>query len=263
MDPRRKELGEFLRAIRQREAPEAFGFPAGARRRTRGLRREEVAQLAGISPTWYTWLEQGREVSVSADTLDRLAEALKLSRSERNYLFDIAGRRDPRGSTQDADSVPDTLLAALMQIDLPAYVLGRTWDVLAWNRAAADLFHGWLNLAAPEGAPKPNLLRFVFQHPEARRFVVDWEARARRLVAEFRADCRSRLQEPALQRLVAELSQASPEFDRYWRQHDVLERQGGERAFHHPTHGRIRYRQMTLQPVDQEHLKLVLLMPAE
>ncbi|HEY0905913.1 MAG TPA: helix-turn-helix transcriptional regulator, partial [Methylophilus sp.] len=93
MDTRRKELGEFLQAIRQRGSPEAFGFPAGNRRRTRGLRREEVAQLAAISATWYTWIEQGRDVNVSADALERLATALKLSRSERSYLFDMTDRR--------------------------------------------------------------------------------------------------------------------------------------------------------------------------
>lgn len=98
MDPRRQELAEFLQALRLRSAPAAFGFPEGSRRRTKGLRREEVAQLAGISPTWYTWIEQGREVNVSADALDRLALALKLSRSERAYLFDMAGRRDPRSA---------------------------------------------------------------------------------------------------------------------------------------------------------------------
>jgi DNA-binding XRE family transcriptional regulator len=94
MDTRRKELGEFIQALRQRGTPEEFGFPSGARRRTQGLRREEVAQLAGISATWYTWIEQGREVNVSAETLERLASALKLSKSERAYLFDMADRRD-------------------------------------------------------------------------------------------------------------------------------------------------------------------------
>ena len=97
IDKRRKELGEFLQAIRKRGTPEEFGFPQGARRRTQGLRREEVAQLAGISATWYTWIEQGRDVNMSADALVRMANALKLTRTERAYLFDLAGRRDPQG----------------------------------------------------------------------------------------------------------------------------------------------------------------------
>ena len=260
MDTRRKELGDFLQALRQRSSPAEFGFPVGSRRRTQGLRREEVAQLADISPTWYTWLEQGRDVNVSAEVLDRLAQALKLSRPEREYLFEMAGRRDPRGGESEQDEAPAMLVEALVGIAMPTYILGRTWDVLAWNAAAAELFTGWLDQPTTDGPP-PNLLRFVFEVPEARDLVVDWEMRARRIVAEFRADCRSRLEEPALQRLVNELLQASAEFSRYWKQHDVLERQGGLREFNHRRRGLVGYHQFTLQPVDQEHLKWVMLVP--
>lgn len=262
MDARRQELGEFLQALRSRCVPTAFGFPAGSRRRTQGLRREEVAQLAGISATWYTWIEQGREVNVSAEALDRLAQALKLSRSERAYLFEIAGRRDPHGVEKEEDTVPDALTVALQNITIPAYVMGRYWDILAWNAPAADLFSSWLNQPRSAIPSPPNLLRFVFQMNEAKTLVVNWEARARRLVAEFRADCRSRLDDPALQHLVNELSQSSVEFAQFWKQHDVLERQGGQRTFDHPVHGLIAFAQVTLHPVEQEHLKLVLLTPA-
>ena len=259
MDTRRQEIAEFLQALRQRSEPVAFGFAEGSRRRTKGLRREEIAQLAGISATWYTWIEQGREVNVSAEALDRLAQALKLSRSERAYLFDIAGRRDPRGAERETDAAPATLLGMLAGMTIPAYLLGRTWDVLAWNAPASELFTGWLDQARNSDQAPPNLLRFVFEIPQARQFVVNWEVRAKRLVAEFRADCRGRLEEPALQRLLAELSQSSPDFDHYWKQHDVLERQGGQRQFNHPRRGLISYQQVTLRPVDQEQLKLVLL----
>lgn len=260
MDTKRKELGDFLQALRQRGTPEEFGFPAGQRRRTKGLRREEVAQLAGISATWYTWIEQGRQVNVSADVLDRLAGTLKLSRSERAYLFDMADRRDPHGSEAESDDAPPHLTAMLTSIAIPAYILGRTWDLLAWNLPAAALFAGWLD-QWPATGPRPNLLRFVFQHQEARQFVADWDLRARRLVAEFRADCRSRLEEPAIQRLIGDLAQASPEFERFWKQHDVLERQGGQRTFNHPHLGVVSYHQVTLRPVEQEQIKLVLLSP--
>lgn len=262
MDTRRKELGEFLQVLRQRSEPQAFGFPMGNRRRTKGLRREEVAQLASISPTWYTWIEQGREVNVSADALDRLSEVLKLSRSERDYLFEMADRRDPKAShREEQDAAPDALVGLLHDMEMPAYIMGRYWDLLAWNRPAELLFAGWLD--QPAGTSRPNLLRFVFMMPQARELVVNWELRARRIVAEFRADCRSWLEEPALQRLVAELTQASPEFARYWQQHDVLERQGGERPFNHPKLGMISYQQFTLRPVDQDQLKLVLLKPVK
>jgi len=259
-DTKRKELGEFLTAMRKRGTPEEYGFPAGARRRTQGLRREEVAQLASISATWYTWIEQGREVNVSADALERLATALKLSKSERTYLFDMADRRDPHAHMLEADTAPETLVQMLDGIQIPAYILGRTWDVLAWNAPASALFVDWLDKAGPD--TRPNLLRFVFLHANAKQFVVDWDLRARRLVAEFRADCRSRLEETELKRLVNELSQTSADFERFWKQHDVLERQGGQRQFNHPTQGLISYSQVTLRPVEQEQLKLVLLQPA-
>ncbi len=139
--------------------------------------------------------------------------------------------------------------------------MGRTWDMLAWNKAAAALFAGWLDKPARAQAPRRNLLRFVFLEPKARKFITDWETRARRLTAEFRADCRTRLDEPALVQLIGELKKGSPEFSRFWKQHDVLERQGGQRAFNHPKRGPVSYQQVTLRPVDQEHLKLVLLKP--
>lgn len=162
----------------------------------------------------------------------------------------------------EEDTAPETLVGMIANITIPAYIMGRYWDLLAWNLPAAELFTGWLDQPIYSEEPVPNLLRFVFQNPEARQFVVNWEVRARRLVAEFRADCRGRLEEPVLQRLVSELSQTSPDFDRFWKQHDVLERQGGERAFNHPQRGLISYQQVTLRPVDQEQLKLVLLKPA-
>ncbi len=261
METRRQELGAFLQALRSRSAPEEFGFPAGSRRRTQGLRREEAAQLAGISPTWYTWIEQGREVRVSAEVLDRLARSLKLTPTERAYLFEMAGRRDPQAATPEEDTAPAALAAVLDDIAVPAYVMGRYWDVLAWNKPAAELFSGWLDRRQAVGDPPPNMLRFVFLEQQARRFVVDWEARARRITAEFRADCRSRFEEPALQRLVDELKAASPEFARFWKQHDVLERQGGQRDFYHPKRHFVSYVQVTLRPVEQEHLKLVMLKP--
>lgn len=260
MDNRRKELGQFLQAMRQRSTPEAFGFPSGTRRRTQGLRREEVAQLAGLSATWYTWMEQGREINVSAEALHRLASALKLTRTERAYLFDISDRHDPHSHATEQDGTPEALMSMLPHIQIPAYILGRTWNVLAWNPHAKNLFAGWLDQNIGNDN-LPNLIQFVFLNPLAQHFVVDWEMRARRLVAEFRADCRSRLEEPALKSLVTEIAQRSPAFAQFWKQHDVLERQGGLREFNHPTRGVIAYEQVTLRLDDQDPLKLVLLNP--
>jgi transcriptional regulator with XRE-family HTH domain len=255
---RRQELGQFLTVLRERSAPEAFGFATGRRRRAKGLRREEVAQLAGISPTWYTWIEQGREVNVSAEVLARLAATLQLTRSERAYLFEMAGRRDAEEAESHEDQVPDILISLLDDIAPPVYLMGRYWDMLGWNANAAVLFAGWLD--TPQ-ARTPNLLRFVFLDELARTLLVDWEVRARRIVAEFRADCRTRLEEPALQRLVDELAEESPDFARYWKQHDVIDRQGGRRDFRHASYGMVSYQQLTMHPVDQEALKLVILEP--
>ena len=258
---RRKELAAFLQIIRGRSQPADFGFPSGSRRRTAGLRREEMAQLVGISTTWYTWIEQGRDVNISADALDRLAANLRLTRSERAYLFEIADRRDPHSGQAESDDVPPLLIELLVDVDVPAYLMGRYWDMLGWNAAAAELFTGWLDLPRAGDEPPPNLLRFVFLEPRTRQFLVDWEARARRITAEFRADCRNSLDDPALTRLIDELTASSPDFARFWKQHDVLERQGGERYFLHPLRGEIGYQQATLRPDEHEHLKFVMLRP--
>jgi transcriptional regulator with XRE-family HTH domain len=224
-----------------------------------------MAHIAGISTTWYTWIEQGREANVSADALDRLAGNLRLTRGERAYLFEIAGRRDPLGASGPSgnDDTPPLLIELLAEIGVPAYLMGRTWDMLGWNGAAAELFTGWLDLPRAGGAAPPNLLRFVFLEPRARSLLCDWEIRARRITAEFRADCRNRLDDPALMRLIDELAAASADFARFWKRHDVLERQGGERRFLHPDRGLLLYRQATLRPDEHEHLKLVMLRPEE
>lgn len=250
-----RALGEFIRAHRERLSPQAVGLPPGPRRRTPGLRREEVAQLCGVSPTWYTWIEQGREVSASADALARIAVALRLSRAERAYLFELAAQRDPAEPEFAASDVPDTLVAAVQLIATPAYVLDRQWNALAWNDAAAALFIGWLDGERDER----NLLRFTFASPAARALIVDWETRARRLVAEFRADTIRHLNDAPTRALIDSLLAESDAFAHYWASQNVGEREGGERAFDHPREGRVVYQQMTLKPAHREDLKLVVL----
>ena len=254
-------LGEFVRSHRERMTPEQAGLPRGLRRRAKGLRREEVAALCGISPTWLTWIEQGRAQSLSAPTLSRLASALALTPPERVYLFDLAGLRDPEAGADTADAkaaavLHDALADAVAKVRSPAYVLDRAWNAVAWNRPAAALFDAWLGKAATER----NLLRYTFLNKGARRFIADWPERARRLVAEFRADRSASLQEPATRAQVDALRQASAEFERLWRQQDVLDREGGERVFVHPQQGRMSYRQLTLRVAHSPHLKLVMLL---
>lgn len=264
---RRRLLGAFLRRHRERLTPAEAGLQGGStRRRTPGLRREELAQLCGISPTWYSWLEQGRDMSVSPQALARLAEALQLSVAERAYLFEMTRKRDPdapaAGST---DRPPPSLLAALEAMTAPAYLLDRLWTAVGWNPAAERLFGGWLGQGGPsQGGGERNLLRYVFLDPTARGFILDWDNRARRLLAEFRAETASHPEDPAVQALVDGLRRESPPFARMWDDHGVLEREGGLRRFNHPLDGHLTLEQVTLRPGDRSAYTLVMLLdPAD
>ena len=257
-EPNRHALGEFLKARRARLSPSACGFPVGARRRTAGLRREELAQLCEISATWYTWIEQGRDVAVSGPALARIARVLQLSSAERKYLFDLAGKRDPSVRSSPVAELPPSLRAALCAVKAPAYALGRRYEPVAWNRPAAELFTGWLG---KRGAPQ-TLLEYVFLEPSARRFVADWPLRAKRLVAEFRADASGFLQEPEIRETVSHLAESSEDFRRYWTLHDVVEREGGLREFSHPIKGKLRFEQVNLRLAHRPELKIVVLLDA-
>ncbi len=171
IDPPRA-LGEFLRAARERQQPENFGLPPGQRRRARGLRREEVAALCDISPTWYTWLEQGRTTAVSVTTLSDLAKGLRLSLAERAYLFQLAGRADPEiPDNQNPDIARHEEL--IDTIRSPAYILDRHWNALVWKPPAEKLFHDWLgNPSSDSDNPDRNLLRYVFLHQHAQIFIM-------------------------------------------------------------------------------------------
>jgi transcriptional regulator with XRE-family HTH domain len=249
-DSQHRTLADFLRTHRAKVAPSVRG-----RRRTPGLRREEVAQLAGISGTWYTWMEQGRDVSVSPATLDRLAKALELTAAERAYLFELADKRDPHAPPAEAMAAPPGLSDVVAAIATPAYALDRVWSAVAWNAPAERLFHGWL-----DGAHDRNILRFMFSSKLAQKLVGDWEARCRRLSAEFRVDYAKRLDDPAVQALVDELKRTSALFAETWEEHAVLSREGGERTFH-LADGIHTYRQSTFNFAARPEFKLVILTP--
>ena len=249
IDPRRA-LGAFLRSHRERLPPPRTAL---GRRRTPGWRREEVADACGVSPTWITWLEQGREVSASPPALARLAEALRLTAAERAYLFELAGRRDPAAPEPGGDELPPAVLALPDAMTIPAYLLDRSWTARAWNPAAAGLFTGWL-----DGEHDRNLMRFIFLSPQARRLIADWPDRAHRVVAEFRADVGRHLRDPAMQAVIDALAAQSAEFRRLWSEQAVSGREGGERRFNAPPR---RFHQSTLVPSSHPDLKLVCLTP--
>jgi len=246
----RKALGAFLRAHRERLTPSATAL---RRRRTPGWRREELAEACGVSVTWITWLEQGREVSPSSRALARLADVLQLIPAERAFLFELAGKRDPAARAATLQALPPPILALPQTMSIPAYVLDRSWTALAWNTPAAKLFSGWLS-----GKNDRNLLRFVFLSPSAPRLIEHWEDRARRIAAEFRADFSRHLRDPSLQSLVDQLVADSPAFRHAWQAQAVLDREGGERSFRNP---RRRYFQATLYFASHPDMKLVTLTP--
>lgn len=241
-DRTRTELTEFLRSRRERLAPEDVGLPAGRRRRTPGLRREEVAALAGVGVTWYTWLEQGREIGVSADFLDNLARVLKLDAAERRHLFLLAHGRPPAEPGKTFCTVPS--LAARLVTDLAphaAYIINLRWDVLAFNPPADTLFgfsrHG-------EGS---NMLRLLFTDPEIRVAIINWEEQAPAMLASFRRDFAAARDDADAKGLIAELEAVSPEFKHWWRSQDV----------HAPCTG-IRKIRVEGHPATFEHTSLTL-----
>ncbi|MEV5799204.1 helix-turn-helix transcriptional regulator [Streptomyces collinus] len=233
---RRAELSEFLRSRRARLKPEDVGLPDfGRHRRVPGLRREELAQLAGVSVAYYTRLEQGNGRNVSAEVLDSIARALRLSDAEHAHLTHLA---KPKAHKKRPVARQQQARAALCQLldtmdGVPAYVAGRRAEILAWNRMAAALFGDWGRLPAGDR----NWARLVFLRPEYRELFVDWEQKAIDIVCALRMDAGCYPDDPRLSALVGELSVKSEEFRRLWATHDVKEKSHGVKRLHHPLVG--------------------------
>lgn len=222
-------LGAYLRDRRSRLDPAALGFAAG-RRRTPGLRREEVAQRANISPTWYTWLEQGRGGAPSAEVLNRIASGLMLTEPEREHLFMLGLGRPPEVHYRAVDGVTPRLQRVLDAMSFsPAIVKTATWDVVAWNAAAAAVLMDYSKLP-PQGR---NILRLMFADARVRTAQEDWLAVARFVVGAFRADVARAGATAQSAILVEELSRLSPEFEALWRSNDVISHGEGLKRLHH------------------------------
>ncbi|MDB5735008.1 MAG: putative DNA-binding protein [Alphaproteobacteria bacterium] len=226
-------LGIYLKDRRARLDPAAFGYPL-LRRRTPGLRREEVAQRANVSATWYTWLEQGRGGAPSADVLDRIARAMMLTTAEREHLFLLGLGRPPEVRYHAPEGITPRLQRLLDTLEYsPAFVRTATWDVIAWNRAAAVVLTDYGTL--PEG--RRNVLRMIFQDSRIRAAQSDWQSVARYVVASFRADVARAGAARNVQSLVDELCATSPEFAAMWRDNDVQVHGDGRKTLHHPIAG--------------------------
>jgi transcriptional regulator with XRE-family HTH domain len=257
--PEDNVLGTYLRDRRMKLDPGAFGFPA-ERRRTPGLRREEVAQRANISPTWYTWLEQGRGGAPSAEVLDRIARALMLTGVEREHLFLLGLGRPPEARYQKIDGVTPRLQRVLDALDpSPALIRTATWDVVAWNRAATLMLMDYGSLP-PE---KRNILRFIFLDPRARAAQYDWDSVARFVLGAFRVDAARAGAAAEVEPLVDELCRLSPDFKAMWRDNDVRGHHGeAVKHIRHPILGPLAFEYSAFAVDGRTDLAMVVYNPA-
>jgi transcriptional regulator with XRE-family HTH domain len=252
-------LGAYLRDRRMKLDPAALGFPS-VRRRTLGLRREEVAQRASISPTWYTWLEQGRGGAPSADVLDRIARALMLTDVEREHLFLIGLGRPPEARYHKSEGVTPRLQRVLDALDpTPALIRTATWDVVAWNRAATVMLIDYGSL--PPG--QRNILRFIFLDPRARATQYDWESVARFALGSFRVDSARAGAAADVEPLVDELRRRSPEFKAMWDDNEVRGPHGESvKRIRHPMLGPLAFEYSAFAVDGRTDLSMVVYNPA-
>lgn len=254
----RKALGAFLKSVRAKTHPESAGFRAGARRRATGLRREEVALAAGISATWYTWIEQGRSVSCSAATLSRIADALRMTRTERAHLFDLAAN-DDQSSPRVSSSIPAELEAFARSLTAhPTYVVNRRWDVLYFNDACAAVL-GPFDAASRTTS---NVLRRLFLDEMWREGFENWGDTATSAVAQFRATTGALQRDDAFAAFVAQLADDSDDFRSRWEQRRLAPSPLTLKVFNHPTAGRIEMEYATFKPdAAADDVRLVLYVP--
>lgn len=250
----RQELADFLRMKREKLSPQAVGLPSGTRRRTPGLRREEVAALAGVGLTWYTWLEQGREINASVEFLEDLARVLKLDATERYHLFLLAHQRPPVVAGHQWCQVTPLVRRLLDDLTLrPAYVMNLSWDIIAWNPAADRLF------AIAERQPEQrNMLWMLFADPELNQRLMEWQEQAPQILASFRRDYARAPQDATMLQRIQALSNVSPQFRQLWQQHDIHGRCQGQRTFLVAGAGEVTFEHASFIVDEDNHLRLVM-----
>ena len=253
--PRRAELADFLRTRREAIRPEDVGLAGGGRRRTPGLRREEVSQLAGVGTTWYTWLEQGRDVRASASVLEAIAAALQLTPAERAHLI-LLGRGEQvqpvKGPKERVHPTVRKLVEGLSPN--PASITGRRYDFLAWNDAHSAVFGDPGEM--PDG--RRNLLWSIFTDPARRTLHADWNKGARRLVARFRAQAARHVGDPDFEYLISALQEASPEFREWWELHEVAGSGVGRKVLNHPQAGKLVFAHAVFRPQESPEQRLII-----
>ncbi|GAB2553187.1 helix-turn-helix transcriptional regulator [Leucobacter ruminantium] len=254
--PRRVQLGEFLAARRRAQPRAALGLPPGKRRSEAGLSREEVATLAGISVSWYTWLEQGREINASQQVLTAVARVLQLTDAETEYVFALTqpGRETVSPGPERA---PEHLLRLVEALPFPAFIVATDWAIVGWNRGYEWLYGPIATIPQEER----NLLRLVYTDPRLREMLPDWERDSRSFLAEFRAESGVRLSSERHRAVIGDLLERSPEFRAQWAEHAVGRFASRRRVFVHPEAGRRVYEHHRLVPSDASDLHVVMYVP--
>ncbi len=258
-EQRRQELADFLRTRRMRLSPEQVGLMGGGRRRTPGLRREEVAQLANVGVSWYTLLEQGRAIHPSGEVLHSIADALQLTSDERQHLFLLANQQYPVDTYDSQEEVSPALHRVLGALNpFPAYIIDRRWNYLAWNTAAEHI----LLLSQSIPPYDRNAIWRMFANPRIPHvYTPHWEQVAQRVLAEFRAESARYADEAWFKRLIADLQRVSPEFRAWWPRHDVRGRSDELKEIEHPLVGCLMFEHTTLQVPTQPDLKIMIYTP--
>ncbi|WP_295012181.1 helix-turn-helix transcriptional regulator [uncultured Microbacterium sp.] len=254
--PRREQLGEFLATRRRAASRSALGLPSAPRRGDLGLSREEVAALAGVSASWFTWLEQGRDIGVSRQVLGAVARVLQLSAAEMDYVVHLAGP-DDETVAEEPERLPSHLQRLVDALDFPAFVVASDWAIVGWNAPYAGLYEPIATLAPADR----NLLWLVYTDPQLRRMLPDWDQESRRFLAEFRAESGVRLGSHRHRALVARLQEASDDFRIHWAEHAVERFSSRRRVFEHPVQGRRVFEHHSLVPSDAPGLSIVLYVP--
>ena len=257
-ESRRQELASFVRARREGLSPAPAGLGRTARRRVKGLRREEVAEAAGISVAWYTWIEQARDVNLSEQTVESLCVALRLDPQEREHLFQLAGHPAPALRAGHDEHVMTSVRALLGSLEPnPSYVLDTQWNLLAWNQGAVRVLGDFA--AVPQ--ERRNYVRMVFTDPAFRALFVNWEEMARCCMAHFRRDSVGHVEDPKWLALVDDLVRESAEFRAWWLQHEVAWPHHWQKELRHPELGRLLYDTFDLELFRPARLRIVTYTP--
>lgn len=258
-DFRYKELADFLKTRRAKISPSDVGLSSDSRRRTPGLRREEVAQLAGIGLTWYTWLEQGRNIHVSNQVIESLSRVLMLDKQERVHLYRLADQPLPQEVPEGLNAVSPILQHVLDSLTLcPSFIADQHWNVLAWNKAASFILGDFTKMSGIHR----NVVWGMFTEEYYKRLYLHWDLHARSLLGRFRSSCGKYIEDHWFIKLIEDLKAISPEFSMWWPLHDISDDSGVYKQFNHPVAGNLEFESNCFDVADNSGLRMFVHVPA-